>query len=154
MAVRLYVKSVIIGLSATILSVIVTVAALIALLVRSQHQIPVGPPYLLIPIAAFALGFYWSVRRSGRPKPPPTPPSRAVIIAKSALVGIVVVLLSDIAYIGWIWLGIPRTTGVFVSIDAFALLHRGWPWLAAAFVAGFMLQFFRASKLRSSRRFR
>ncbi len=147
---RWHIRDLLIGFLAMILSVIATVITLLVILLRSRQEIAIGPVYLLIPIAAFALAFYWSLRRSSRPRPPARPPSKPVAIAKSALVGILAMVGATIAYFVWIYSTIPRPVVGLVSVDVLALLHLHWPVLVPVFLGAFICQYRRASRLRSS----
>jgi hypothetical protein len=77
------VKSILVGLLAMVVSVIALLVILSVMVLRTKQEIPIGPVYWLIPIAAFAGGYYWSGRRSSRPKVPAKPPSNLTVIVKS-----------------------------------------------------------------------
>ena len=129
-----------------LMSVIGSAIILVAILFISNRDIAIGP-LLLIPVIAFVAGFYWSRRRSARPKVPPKPPATITIILKSSAVGIAAMVLSVIAYFVWIWIRIPRHPHTLVAIDVHALLY--WPVLLVGFLAGFFSQYRRGSKRRS-----
>jgi hypothetical protein len=130
-----------------VLGVIALLVILATIVLRSKREIPIGPLYLLIPIATFAAGCFWSLRRSARPKIPSKPLSMATIIVKSTAVGITAMILSIIGYLIWFRLRIPRDTIGFVSVDIRALFY--WPVLLVSFLLGFMLEFRWASRWRS-----
>jgi hypothetical protein len=139
------VKDIRAGLLAMILGVIIVAAILLAVLLRSQRELAVGPVYLLVPIVSLTSGYYWSLRRSARPKAPPKPSSNITIILKSTAVGIAAMVLSVIAYV--VWMRIPRHTHTLVAIDVHVLLY--WPVLLIGFLAGFFLEFRWTSRRRS-----
>jgi hypothetical protein len=143
-----HVKNILAGLLATILSVIVLAVVLAAVLLRSKRDISIGPLYLVIPLAAFAAGYYWSFRRSSRPKAPARPSSIFSIVTKSFGVGIAAMLVAEIGYIIWIWSRIPRRPHAFVAIDPVRLSWAHWLALLVSFLAGFALAFWRAFKRR------
>jgi len=140
-----HIKSILVGVLAMSLSVIALWVILGAIVATSKREIPVGPIYLLIPVAAFATGCYWSLRRSARPA---KPPSNFTIIVKSTVVGILAIILSVIGYLTWFWLRIPRNEPGLVSIDVRALLY--WPVLWVSFLGGFILEYRIASRRRST----
>jgi hypothetical protein len=55
-------------------------------------------------------------------------------------------IVSVIAYLMWIRLWVDRNVHGFVSIDVHRLVH--WPVLVGVFVAGFILEYRRASRRR------
>jgi hypothetical protein len=143
-----HIKDIMVGLLTMILGVIIVAVILLLVLLRSHREIAVGPVYLLVPIVTFVGGFFWSGRRSSRPKAPAKPPSKATIIAKSFAVGVAAMIVSVIAYFLWIWTRIPRDVGVgFVSFDVRALLNR--PVLMVIFLAGFGVEYWRGLRRRS-----
>jgi hypothetical protein len=145
---RWHIKDILVGLLAMLMSVIALAIILVVVLFIHKREIATGPVYFLIPVLGFATGFYWSLRRSARPKTPPKRPSNFTIIVKSTAVGIAAIVLSVIAYFAWIWTRIPRDVGVgSVSFDVHALLPR--PLLLTAFAAGFVLEYLRGSRRRS-----
>jgi hypothetical protein len=93
---RFHIKSILVGILAMVLSVIALLVILIEITLTFKREIQVWPVYWLIPIAAFAAGCYWSLRRSTRPKVPAKPPSKVRIVVKSTAVGIMAMILSVI----------------------------------------------------------
>jgi hypothetical protein len=144
---RWHIKDILVGLLVMILSVIVLAITLGAVLFISKREIAIGPLYLLIPIVTFIAGFYWSWRRSSRPKVPPKPPATITIIVKSTTVGFTAMIVSAIVYLMWIRFWVLRNDHGFVSIDVHALLY--WPVLLPVFLAAFFLEYRRALRRRS-----
>jgi hypothetical protein len=145
---RWHIKDILVGILAMLMSVIALAIVLVAVLFIYKREIAIGPVYFLIPVLAFAAGFYWSLRRSSRPKAPPKPPSNVAIIVKSSLVGVTAMIISAIAYFVWIWIRIPRQPHSFVAIDAHLLFY--WPILLGGFLAGFILEYRRVSGRHSA----
>jgi hypothetical protein len=142
-----YVKSVLVGLLTTILSLIASAIILVTILAASKRELSIGPLYLLIPIVTFAVGFYWSLRRSSRHQILNRPPSTVAVIAKSTAVGLTAVIVSVIAYVMWIWMRLPPTFHGSFGFDLHRLIY--WPVMLAVFLAGFLLEYRRASRRRS-----
>jgi hypothetical protein len=141
-------KSILFGLLAMVLGVIALAIVFLVILVRiAPREISIGPVYLLVPIASFVAGYYWSVRRSSRPRGPAKPPSNVMIVAKSVAVGIVAMVASAIADILWIRLHIPRSPHVLVAINVYRVVQL--PVLVAGFLVGFLLEYWRVSRRRS-----
>jgi hypothetical protein len=145
---RWHIKDILIGLLTMILSVIIAAVILLVVLLRAHRGIAIGPLYVLIPILTFTAGFYWSLRRSARPKVLAKPPSTVTIIVKSTTVGVTAIIISEIAYLTWIWIQIPRNLPGFVNIDVRLLVYY-WPVLVGVFLAGFLFEYRRGSKRRS-----
>jgi hypothetical protein len=139
-------KSILFGLLAMVLGMIALAIVLLIILVRIEpRQIAIGPVYLLVPIASFVAGYYWSLRRSSRPKPPAKLPSKVTIVAKSVAVGIIAMVASMIADIVWIRLHITRPPhGAAVAIDVYRVVRL--PVLVAGFLVGFLLEYWRVSR--------
>jgi hypothetical protein len=141
-------KDIVVGLLVMIVGVITLAVAFPFVLLILHRGMSIGPVYLLIPVAMFVLGFYWSLRQSSRRERPIKAPSKIFVIGKSFAAGIIAVIVSAIAYFAWIWIRLPRDMSVgFVSFDVRALLY--WPLPLAVFVAGFVLEYLRGSRRRS-----
>jgi hypothetical protein len=145
---RRQIKSVLVGFLAMVLSVLALAVILVTVLVISKRELAIGPGYLLVPAVAFVAGCYWSLRRSSRPQVPVKPPSMVTIIVKSFVAGVSTVIFSVIAYMWWIWVRLPRDTYGLVGIDVHRLIY--WPVLSCVFLAGFISEYRRASKRRST----
>jgi hypothetical protein len=144
---RKHVRSILVGFLAMLLSLIALAVILLVALVRTQREIAIGPVYLLVPALPFATGCYWSLRRSSRPQVPAKPPSTFAIIVKSSMAGVAMVIVSVIAYMWWTWFRFARNTRGLVGIDVYRLIH--WPVFLGLLVAGFILEYRRASRRRS-----
>jgi hypothetical protein len=143
-------KSILFGLLAMVLGVIALAIVLLIILVRIEPRgIAIGPVYLLVPIASFVAGYYWSVRRSSHPRTPARPPSNVTIVAKSVAVGIVAMVLSVIADLMWIRLHIPRLPHVLVAINVYRVVQL--PVVVAGFLVGFLLEYWHVSRRRGGR---
>jgi hypothetical protein len=145
---RWHIKDILAGLLTMILNMIAVGIILLVVLLRLHREIAVGPVYLLVPIVSFTAGFYWSLRRSSQPKVPAKPPSTVTIIVKSTTVGVTAIIISEIAYLTWIWIQIPRNLPGFVNIDVRLLVYY-WPVLVGVFLAGFFFEYRRGSRRRS-----
>jgi hypothetical protein len=144
---RWYIKDILFGLLVMIIGLIASAIILATILFISKREIAIGPLYLLIPIATFIVGFYWSWRRSSRPQVPPKAPATITIIVKSTTVGFTAMIVSAILYFIWIRFWVLRNDRGFVSIDVHVLLY--WPVLVPIFLAGFLLEYRRVSRRRS-----
>jgi hypothetical protein len=143
-----HIKDIVVGLLVMIIGVIALAVAFPFMLLFLRRGMSIGPVYLLIPVAMFALGLYCSLRRSSRLKAPGNLPSKVAIVAKSFAVGLTAMIVTVIAYFAGIWIRIPRDVGVgFVSFDVRALLY--WPLPLVVFAAGFVLEYLRGSRRRS-----
>src|SRR5665213_2018987 len=112
-----HIKSILIGFLAMILSVIALAIILVTILAISKRELPIGPVHLLIPSFAFAAGCYWSLRQSPRPKALAKPSSNVTIVAKSAAVGVIAMIVSVIAFFTWILIRVPKNVHGAVGID-------------------------------------
>ena len=145
---RRHIKSILVGILAMILGLIVLAEVLVGIMLISHREIAVGPVYLLIPIVTFTSGCYWSLRRSSQSRAPAELPSKATIIAKSVMVGVTAMIVSVPAYLFWILLRIPRNIDGAVGIDVLSVIHWHWQVLLGIFLAGFILEYRHASRRR------
>jgi MFS family permease len=142
------VKCILVGFLAMLLSMIALAVILVTILANSKREIAIEPLYLLIPIVAFAAGWYWSLRHSSRPKVPAKPSSNVTVIAKSVGVGVAGMIVAVIAYVTWIWFRFPKNVQGFGFIVVNRLFY--WPVLLGVFLGGFILEYRRSSRRQST----